>query len=1095
MKKRQALTRHFPKELSKTLLIMKLTVLLILCGVLQANADVKAQSNISLNVTNTQIESIIQKIEKQGEYRFLYNDDLKEMKEKVNINIKGYSISQTMDLLLKNTALNYKLLPDNLVVIRSVQLLNQQDITVTGIVSGANGIPLSGATIHLKSSQFAVASNEKGAYSITVPDDATLVVSYVGYQTMEVSINKRTLINIALQPEETSLTDIVVVGYGTQKKADLTGAVSVISSKDIANRPIVDVGEALQGKAAGVQVTSNSGKPGAGLSIRIRGASSISAGNDPLYIVDGIPTTDISEYNPNDIESISILKDAASASIYGTRAANGVVVITTKKGVAGQSRISAGAYYGTTSPTRMIPVLNDKQYQDYANELRGPNTITDSLLKANNINWPKEVINRGNQQNYQLSFSGGSEKTTHYISLNYLDQKGMIKPAKFDRFTGRVNLTTKVNNWLSLSTSTLVSHSVTNGLDDNLSVARGGVVLSALETPPTVPKFNTDGTIGFNPFGNNWENPYGAILGRYNKTYSDHLLSNIGADVKLVKGLVFSSHFGLDYLNQKYNFFLDPFLTSYGRQSKGQNNQTRTNNLTWLSEQLLNYKLNAGKNHFTALAGYTAQKSRTDLTYLSGSFLQPQYRLLSWDATYLRDSIKQPGTTSIDEWALTSYLGRITYDFDGKYLFQANIRSDHSSKFAAGNRDATFPSFSAGWRISNENFMQNVRAVSDLKLRLGWGKNGNQEGIGSYDYLSKSDVNPIDGGISIANIAPRTLTWETTTQTNIGIDAGFLNNRITFTGDFYVKKTNSILVNYPVASQPVNSVPVNGASMQNIGEEFLISTKNISNKDFKWSTDFNISFNQNKVLNIGMGIPAMPSFGSIYERGNAINLIAGYGLGEFYGYVATGVDPATGLELYKSTTGKPTSSPVPSDRVLLGSALPKFVYGMTNNLSYKNFDLTFFIQGSQGNKIFNAGRLELEAMRTAINQSADIVNRWRKPGDITSIPGISINQSTDNSLISTRFLENGSYLRFKTITLSYNINPKYLSAIGLSSANVYISGNNLITITKYKGFDPEVNSYGSPDNSSDNRNVSLGIDNGAYPQTKMILFGINVSLK
>jgi hypothetical protein len=348
--------------------------------------------------------------------------------------------------------------------------------------------------------------------------------------------------------------------------------------------------------------------------------------------------------------------------------------------------------------------------------------------------------------------------------------------------------------------------------------------------------------------------------------------------------------------------------------------------------------------------------------------------------------------------------------------------------------------------------------------------------------------------VSIGYIAPQSLTWETTTQTNIGIDAGLFDNRITFTGDFYVKNTDNILVNYPVASQPVSSVPVNGASMRNIGEEFMITTKNISTKSLTWNTSFNISFNQNKVTNIGMGILSMPVFGDIYERGSAINLIQGYGLGEFYGYVAEGVDPATGLELYLTKDGKKSSKPVPTDRILLGSALPDFVYGMTNNVSFKNFDLTVFIQGSQGNKIFNAGRLEMEAMRTAINQSADIVNRWKKPGDITNIPAVSVNQSTDNTIISSRFLENGSYLRFKTITLSYNINSKFLSRLGLSSANVYVSGNNLITITKYKGFDPEVNSYGSSNNSSDNRNISLGIDNGAYPQSKMILFGINISL-
>ncbi|MGN6296377.1 MAG: TonB-dependent receptor [Ginsengibacter sp.] len=1095
MKKRHPHLRYFSKEFSKALLIMRLTVLFFLLGILNTNADTKAQPSISLAMKNTKIENVIQKIEKQGTYRFLYNTDLPALQSRVDLNIREFTISQTMDVLLKNTDLKYKLLPDNLVVIQSVQLQTLQNITVTGVVSGADGSPLIGASIHIKGSTIGVTSEANGSYSISVPPDAVLVVSYVGFETREISVNNQTTINIVLQPLTTSLTDVVVIGYGTQKKEDLTGAISVVTSKDIDNRPIIDAGEALQGKAAGVQVTSNSGKPAAGLSIRIRGSSSISAGNDPLYIVDGIPTTDISEFNPDDIASISILKDAASAAIYGTRAANGVVVITTKKGVPGQSKISAGAYYGTTSPTKMLKVLNAKQYQDYANELRGPGTITDSLIQANNINWPKEVIGHGNQQNYQLAISGGSEKTTHYISLNYLNQTGMIEPAKFDRFTGRVNLTTKVNKWLSLSTSTLMSRSETNGVDDNLSVARGGVVLSALETPPTVPKFNADSTIAYNPFGNNWENPYGAILGRYNKTYGNRLLSNLGADVTLAKDLVFSSHFGLDYLDQKYNFFLDPFLTIYGRQTQGQNNQTRTNNLTWLSEQTINYKINFGKSHLAALAGWTAQKSHTEQNYLSGSFLKPQYRHLSWDETYLRDSVKQPGTTAIDEWALMSYLGRITYDFDGKYLFQANIRSDHSSKFAPGNRDATFPSFSAGWRISRESFMQKISAISDLKLRVSWGKNGNQEGIGSYDYLSKSNIDPVTGAVTIANIAPASLTWETTTQTDVGIDAGFLSNRLTFTGDFYVKKTNNILVNYPVASQPVSSVAVNGASMQNIGEEFFISSKNIATEDFNWNTSVNISFNQNKVLNIGMGIPSMPSFGDIYERGSAINLIQGYGLGEFYGYVAEGVDPQTGLELYRSKDGKKTSNPVPSDRVLLGSALPKFVYGMTNDLSYKNFDLTFFIQGSQGNKIFNAGRLEMEAMRTAINQSADIVNRWKKPGDITNIPAVSVNQSTDNTRISSRFLEDGSYLRFKTITLSYNIDPKFLSGLGLSSASVYVSGNNLITITGYKGFDPEVNSYGGSNNSSDNRNVSLGIDNGAYPQTKMILFGVNISLK
>jgi TonB-linked SusC/RagA family outer membrane protein len=401
----------------------------------------------------------------------------------------------------------------------------------------------------------------------------------------------------------------VVVGYGSQRKKDLTGSVSVVTAADIANRPIVNAGEALQGKAAGVQVVSNSGKPGAGLTIRVRGSSSISAGNEPLYVVDGIPMTDISAYTPNDIESISILKDAASASIYGTRAANGVVVITTKKGVAGKSKIDFSAYYGTTSTTKKLDVLNAQQYQNYANQVLGPNSITDSMVKANNINWPDETFRKGNQQNYQLSFSGGNEKSQHYISLGYNNQVGIIKPAKFDRFTGRVNISTKAADWLTITSSSIITRTNTNDVTDNAGVAKGGVVLAALATPPTVPKYNPDGTIGLNPFSG-WQNPLGAIDGQYTKIVSDRLVSNLSADVRFTKELVFRSSFGIDYTNYGKNFFLDPYLTTYGQSTQGQLNQTKYTQLVWLAEQTLTFTKAFGQHHFMAMAGYTVQDSR-----------------------------------------------------------------------------------------------------------------------------------------------------------------------------------------------------------------------------------------------------------------------------------------------------------------------------------------------------------------------------------------------------------------------------------------------------------------------------------------------------
>jgi len=1089
---------------------MKLSILFILLGLLQAKADVRAQGSITLNMQQTEIAKVLSKIEKKGEFRFLYNYDLPSLKRKVNVNFQNLDIKDALAKLFSTTDLAYKILDNNLVVVVSSSL-QKQDIRITGTVTGAANEPLAGVSVQVKGGGAGTATGNKGEYSLTVGDNATLVFSYIGYQDKEVAVSGRNVVDVQLTPSERALDQVVVVGYGTQKRKDVTGAVSTVTAADIANRPIVNASEALQGKAAGVQVTSNSGKPGAGLSIRVRGSSSISAGNDPLYIVDGIPTTDASTVNPDDIEAISVLKDAASAAIYGSRAANGVVVITTKKGAIGKSKIEFSTFYGITSPTKVLSVLNGKQYQDYANELKGDTVITDAMVAANNVNYPKEVFQKGHQESYQLAISGGTEKSQHYISINYTDQAGIVKPAKYDRFSARVNNSSKVNDWLTVNTSNFITYARSRDVNDNLSVAKGGVVLSALETPWIVPKYNTlasnavlgldtvgapVGSVGYNPI-KGWDNPYGAIDGNYGKTRNARILSNLGVDIKLMKGLVFQSRFGLDYQDNLYQYFLDPFLTIYGRQTQGQQHEDKLNNLTWLSEQTLNYNATWGKSHFSALGGWTVQNSHSETATLSGSFLKPQYRLLGWDATYYRDSVKAPGTNLIDEWGLVSWLGRLTYDFDGKYLFQANLRSDESSKFLPGNRTATFPSFSAGWRISREDFMQNVNLINDLKLRAGWGKNGNQEGIGSYSYLPLSTIDPTTGNQLTSTVHAADLTWETTTQTDIGIDATILDNRITFSGDFYYKKTNNILVNIPLPSQAgYATAPVNGATIRNMGEEFLISTKNIVKGDWRWNTDLNISFNRNKVLALPNNLDYLSGFGGVYSRTNAILLQKGYGLGEFYGWVAKGVDPATGHQLYLDKDGKtPTDNPSPSARQFIGNAQPKFVYGMTNSVSWKNFDLTVFIQGSYGNKIFNAGRLELESMTDAANQSSAILRRWRKAGDITDIPGVDAQGSGNNSRVSTRFLESGSYLRFKTMTLSYKIPQSAVSAMGLGGITVYVSGNNLITITKYKGFDPEVNSYGTSNNTSDNRNVSLGMDSGAYPQAKMILFGLNVSLK
>jgi TonB-linked SusC/RagA family outer membrane protein len=1081
------------RSLLKILLFMKFSVFLIVISALQAQAFTANSQSISVNARQTEIRKVLKDIERQSDFRFLYNYELRDLKKKVDVQTDNVSLPNVLDQVFAGSDLTYKMLNNNLVVVLSTNADENQAVRVTGTVTGASNEALADVSVLEKGTTNGTVTDNNGNYALTVGDNATLVFSYVGYDSKEVAVSGQSVVNAQLAPSTKELEQLVVIGYGSQRKKDLTGAVAVVGPEDMANRPIVNTGEALQGKAAGVQVTSISGKPGAGLSVRVRGSSSISAGNDPLYVVDGIPMTDISSFSPNDIESISVLKDAASAAIYGTRAANGVVVITTKKGKAGRTKVEFNTYYGSSTPTKKLDVLNSQQYQDYMNEVFGDGTISDSLVQATNINWPDEVFRTGNQQSYQIAFSGGSDKTQHYVSLGYMDQVGAIRPATFDRINARFNLTSKLNKWLSVSTATTVMRTNTRDVTDNSSVARGGVVLSALTTPPTVPKYRSDGTIGQNP-QTGWENPLGAIEGATSKTTQDRIVSNVGADIRFLPGLVFKSRFGIDYKNSLNHGFTDPWLTQDGRNNQGRLSQRTFTELAWLSEQTLTYSKELGDHNFDALAGWSAQESRYDQTDVSASELDTQFRHQAWEEMFLRSHIKPAPVKSIDEWGLVSYFGRVNYNYAGKYLFQANLRVDKSSKFAPHNRTGYFPSFSAGWRISDENFMSNVTAIQDLKLRAGWGRNGNQEGLGSYEYLSLSNIDPATGAVTPNTIAPADLRWETTTQTNIGIDATFLNRRLTVSADFYVKNTNDVLVRVPLSAQIVSTVLQNSGAMQNVGQEFVISSKNIVKDDFTWSTDLNLSFNKNKVKSIGGDLTFLTGFGEIYERGYAIVLAKGYSLGQFYGYQAAGVDPQTGQQLYATNEkgAVPFAETAPSDRVFIGSAQPKVVYGMTNWFTYRNFDLTVFLQGSQGNKTFNGARVETEGMKDSRNQSTAILNRWKNPGDVTDMPGVGI-ASNDNTAISTRFVEDGSYLRFKTITLAYRFNPKLLERIGMKDASIYVSGQNLITITKYTGFDPEVNSYGGSE-SSDDRNISLGVDYGAYPQMKVFLVGLNVSL-
>ncbi len=969
-----------------------------------------------------------------------------------------------------------------------------QDGAVTGKVTAESGEGLPGVNVVLKGTTVGSITDAEGNYRITA-NDGILVFSFIGYTAQEVPVEGRSVIDIVMAEDVKTLEQVVVVGYGTQRRKDLTTSVVTVSQEDFKDRPIVSATEGLQGKAAGVQVIQPSGKPGGDISVRVRGSTSVQAGNEPLYVIDGVPTTDIRGLNANDIETMSVLKDASSASIYGARAANGVVLITTKRGKSDVPVLQFNAYAGFSKIGKQIDVLNTEQYANLMEDVLGSGSVT----STNYTDWQKEVFSTGSNQNYQLSYSGGNEKSRYYVSGGYLHNKGIVRPATYDRYTLRLNLDNQVNNWFKIGTSINFINSKYHNTQDNASSGRGGVIMSALNTPPFLNVFKADGSGQFdpNPFQPSWENPVAYMEGPDEGTTDNRLIGNVTGEVKLLQGLTFKTNLGIDYTNHLYNFYLDPFRTVVGRDpsNHGLGRAEHSSTSAWLSENTLNYATSVGQHNFSVLAGMTVQESSWEYSYMEGKDFPDDSKIKTLNAANEITS----GRTEESDWAIYSFLGRVTYDYEGKYLFTGTLRRDGSSRFSEGRQWGTFPSASIGWRLSAEPFMENVSIVDDLKLRAGWGKNGNQEGINNYaSYTQYTFVRQAATGAGPSIVREPTLgnqaiTWEETTQTNIGLDLSILSSRINFTFDAYFKETSGLLLDVELPDYSgYEYIRLNAGSMENKGLEFSISTVNVDKK-FKWNTDFNISINRNKVKSLELN--EVYYYAPIYSNNQqAIVMRPGLPLGTFFGYISEGVDPETGNIKYKDLNNNGTINE--ADRTIIGYAQPNFTYGMTNSFSFKNFNLSVFLQGSQGNDIFNATRVDLEGMFDHKNQSTDVLRRWEEEGDITDIPKATPG-NVDNVRNSSRFVENGSYLRVKSISLTYNVNADLLRKIGISRLSLYATGQNLFTITDYSGFDPEVNAFGtirsnSDPNGSVSKGTELGVDYGTYPQSKAVIFGMNV---
>jgi TonB-linked SusC/RagA family outer membrane protein len=1021
------------------------------------------------------------------------------------------------------------------------------DMKVTGKVTDANGEALIGASITLKNGKGLTVTDISGNFTATVSENATLVVSYIGFQTQEVAVEGRAQINIVLKEQPGNLNEVVVTGYGTQHKKDLTGAVSVISAQDINGIAVGDAAQILQGKAAGVSVTESSGQPGGGITVQIRGIGTIN-GVSPLYIVDGIPTQNgINEISPDDIESFSVLKDASSAAIYGARAAGGVVIITTKHGVAGKTKVSASVYSGVQSAQNLIPMANNAQYIAAYNTAAandGRPAITNALLNTlgttpgtyplSNTNWLQALLRPANITNASLSLSGGNDNTNYIVSGNYFDQGGLIQNSLYNRFSLHTAINSTLSKYIKVGTNVNLGYSKTGLVGDGGDGRNGGasVVRYALFRTPGTPVRDPSGqfvslpeqdqsTGGIGNFLGDGLNPVQLAANTNNYNYNYSVLGDAFVELTPIKGLKIRSDFGLDasLLNNKQ---FDPtFGTPVGDPYQGVDGQpTQTVNSPNALSQSQNNTVNY---NWTNTATYDLTLRKHVFTFLLGTEIIKNDIQTSGESTegfvnqqsgfqYLSN-----GTTSYDlvsggetHFGLSSVFGRINYQYNNKYLASVNYRNDASSTLDPAHQSQSFYSGSLGWRVDQEDFMKNIKSISTFKLRASYGEAGNSQGIGDYPYaslLSGNSYYPFGGtsnqGYTISTIGNPNIRWETNTQTDGGVDLGFFNNALLLTVDYYVKNTSNVLLPGVEPTSAGNAAPpiINAGKVRDQGLEVELTYRQIVNKDWNYSVKGNFATLNDDVVSLGGGAPiAGGQIGS-----NFITLTQiGHPIGSFYllqdegifqnqqqilthAYQGQGIRP--GDVMYKDINGDGVINQ--NDRAFSGSPIPKFTYGMTANVQYKHFDLSVFFQGVYGNKIYNQVATDIAGFYRPFNITETTATKsWTGPGSTNTNPLLSWNDAPNNTQFSTRFLESGSYLKLKNTQLGYTLSPNALKCLGVSSARFYVSGTNLLTFTKYTGLDPEI--YQNQNNQGDGPR-GAGIDWGTYPSARTITVGVNAN--
>ncbi len=947
-----------------------------------------------------------------------------------------------------------------------------QTLQVTGKVTAADNIAIPGVTVQVKGLQKGTTTDVNGLYKLEVAPNATLIFSYVGMKTSEIPVNGQSRLNVSLEEENINLGELVVVGYSTTSRKLLSGSVGVVNEDEIKHAPVRTIDAVLQGKAAGVSINQNSGTPGGQNSIKIRGGSSINASNQPLIVIDGIPviTGDfsqisylgqeidaLSDLNPNDIEQFTVLKDASATAIYGARASNGVILITTKKGTYQKTSVNFNTSYGwQTMPAERIPeLMNAAQWNEY----KGTN------VQGIDTDWMKEILQVAPTTNTELSVSSGNDKTRVFISGSYYKQDGTVKSTSYDRWSGRISVDHKLLKNLTIGGSVMTTYSTNWRVEGDQTTF--GPLPNALSIPAIYPVYNEDGT--YNEDGP-YANPIAIINETKNVAYTNRNNDNLYLEYKFLNGFTFTSKWNADVYTLREHEY-DPITSRQGAKYNGLGIEGATYVSNLVTSNVLQYVKSVREKHnFEALVGYSAEKYARRNSYIEAiDFPNENLQYITSAGT-----IRAASASSLDR-GMNSYFGQFKYNYLYKYIFTATARADGSSKFGKNNRYGYFPSASFAWRVSEEKFMKKLKAVSELKLRLSIGVTGN-DGIGdfaSYGLYGGGFNYGGNSGIAPTQLPNPDLKWESTLQKGIGLDLGLFENRISLNVDLYYNKTYDLLLDRPLPSSSGFSViSANIGDLQNKGIELVLSTENIK-REFTWNTSFNFAANRNKILKLYEGQP-------ITDQGRGGNwVVEGEPIGVFYGYRCLGVDPTTGNLVYDDINhdGQITSD----DLTKTGNPNPDFTAGLTNTFSYKGFDLSVFLHMVYGNDIFNGNRIYLESASGEDNQTTTMLRRWMKPGDITDVP------REGDTYKSSRFIENGSFMRIKNITLGYNFSRQLMQKIKLKSARLYVSGQNLYTFTSYSGMDPEVNYYG-------NDNIILGTDFFTYPQSRTITVGLNVGL-